>query len=116
VSLPAVTLPVGKYVLVANFLIFAEATGFTNAHAVADFSSDDLPDAWKQSTDPFKDVDRKDFGFIVTLNAAAPGASGEAKQDKPRIKLAKKSPRAPGTAREATRSITARMPTPAVTR
>jgi len=73
-KLPPITLPLGKYVLVADFLVQAEADGFANGHGVADFSSDDLPDAWKQEKDPFKDVDRKEFGFVVTLTAESPKA------------------------------------------
>lgn len=111
ISLPATTLPLGRYVLVANFFIVAEANGFTNAHGVADFSSDDLPDAWQQSTDPFKDVDRKDFGFVVTLTAAAPGASGQAKKDKPGINQANRPQPTPAPApSDAAPSLTATTP------
>lgn len=67
-------LPLGRYVLVADMVIEASSDGLVNGHGVADFSSDDLPDGWKQEHDPFKDQDRKDFGFSITVKATAPNA------------------------------------------
>jgi hypothetical protein len=69
IKLPAVTVPLGKYVLVAEFFIEADATGLTTGHGIADFSDDPIPDLWKQERDPFKDVDRKEFGFVLKLTA-----------------------------------------------
>jgi hypothetical protein len=71
VELPAAELPLGRYVLVMTFTIQADADGITNGHGVADFSDDPLPSEWQQVKDPFKDVDRKDFGFSVTLTASS---------------------------------------------
>jgi hypothetical protein len=65
-------LPLGRYVLVASFVIEAQADGLINARGVADFSADDLPDIWKQEKDPFKDADRKEYGFSITLTAEPP--------------------------------------------
>lgn len=72
-------MPLGRYVLQANFVLEASADGLVNGRGVADFSPDDLPDIWKQEKDPFKDAERKDFGFNVTLTANAPGSSSQAK-------------------------------------
>jgi len=71
------SLPPGRYVLTANFQIEANAEGLINGHGVANFGPDALPDPWKQSTDPFKDEDAKDYGFSITLKVAAPGAAGQ---------------------------------------
>ncbi len=77
-KLPEQTLPVGRYLLTANFQIDAEADGFLNGHGVANFSPDALADAWKQENDPFKDTDPKDFGFNLTLTATLPSAEPKA--------------------------------------
>ena len=59
----------GRYVLTVEFAIEARGRGFVNGRGVADFSPTDLPDSWKQEHDPFKDVDRKNFGYVVSLEA-----------------------------------------------
>jgi hypothetical protein len=71
-STPAsATVPAGRYVLVVDLVLEASAGGLVNARGVADFSPADLPDTWKQDHDPFKDMERKDFGFVVSLKATA---------------------------------------------
>jgi len=73
---PEQTLPAGRYILTANFKIDSSADGLLNGHGVANFSGDDLPTGYAQENDPFKDAEKKDYGFSLTLTAApAPGAA-----------------------------------------
>jgi hypothetical protein len=67
--------PLGHYVLTAEFLLDAEASGLADAHANADFSpSSTLPADWVRTRDPFQGVDKKTFGFSLTLTASADDA------------------------------------------
>lgn len=75
-------LPLGRYVIRATFQLDAGADGIGCARGVADFSPDGLPDTWKQVKDPFKDVDRANFGFATTVIASAPGAGTQARRSK----------------------------------
>jgi hypothetical protein len=62
----------GSYTLMAEFVLEAEAFGIVDAHANADFSpSGSLPSDWVRSRDPFQGVDKKDFGFSLTLEVTA---------------------------------------------
>jgi hypothetical protein len=71
-SIPS--MPVGRYVLQADFFIDAVAGGLCDGHAVADFARDTtLPADWVRTRDPFQGVDRKSFGFTLNL-AATPDA------------------------------------------
>jgi hypothetical protein len=64
--------PLGRYTLTAEFVLEAAAFGIADAHANADFSpSGSLPSDWVRSRDPFQGVDKKDFGFSLTLTVAA---------------------------------------------
>jgi hypothetical protein len=64
--------PIGHYTLTAEFVLEAEASGIADAHANADFSpSASLPTDWVRTRDPFQGVDKKDFGFSLTLTVAA---------------------------------------------
>jgi hypothetical protein len=64
--------PLGRYTLTAEFVLEAKAFGIADAHANADFSpSGSLPSDWVRSRDPFQGVDKKDFGFSLTLTVAA---------------------------------------------
>ena len=65
-------MPMGRYVLTANFVIEASADGLLNGHGVADFSSGDMAEGWGQENDPFKEADRGDYGFAINLGASAP--------------------------------------------
>jgi hypothetical protein len=66
------SMPVGRYVLTADFLIEAVAGGLCDGHSVADFSpSTSLPADWIRTKDPFQGVDKKNFGFAITLTVAA---------------------------------------------
>jgi hypothetical protein len=66
-------MPLGKYVLTACFTVDAGASGFLNGHGQADFSAEEaLPDNWKQEGNPFKEAERKDYGFSITVSAAPP--------------------------------------------
>jgi hypothetical protein len=69
-------MPLGRYTLVADFVLDTTASGVCNAHAAADFSPDTaLPAGWVRMRDPFQGVSKKSFGFALTLSAAAAPAS-----------------------------------------
>jgi hypothetical protein len=76
--LPAVQsppMPLGRFVLVADFVLDATASGVCNAHAAADFSPDTtLPTEWVRTRDPFQGVSKKSFGFAFSVSASAPQA------------------------------------------
>jgi hypothetical protein len=66
-------MPLGRYLLTADFVLDTTASGICNAHAVADFSPDTaLPADWVRTRDPFQGVSKKTFGFIINLSAASP--------------------------------------------
>ena len=66
------SLPLGKYVLTADFAIGTEASGLCDGHSAADFSpTAALPADFVRLRDPFQNVDKKDFGFSITLSATA---------------------------------------------
>lgn len=68
--------PLGRYVLTAEFVLEAEAFGIADAHANADFSpSATLPADWVRTRDPFQGVDKKDFGFSLTLTVGPDDAT-----------------------------------------
>ncbi len=63
-------MPVGHYVLTADFVLTADASGIADGHSAADFSpSTTLPADWVRARDPFQGVDKKEFGFRVVLIA-----------------------------------------------
>ena len=65
------SMPVGRYVLKADFVIDAVAGGLCDGHSVADFSpTTALPADWVRTRDPFQGVDKKNFGFSLLLTAA----------------------------------------------
>ena len=79
-------MPLGKYILVADFVLTSEAGGLLDGHSAADFSpSTSLPADWVRTRDPFQGVDKKDFGFKLVLtadppeNAKSPAMSAKAK-------------------------------------
>jgi hypothetical protein len=66
-------MPLGRYTLVADFVLDTTASGVCNAHAVADFSPDTtLPADWVRMRDPFQGVSKKAFGFSLSVSSAAP--------------------------------------------
>jgi hypothetical protein len=71
VPLTVPSMPVGRYVLKADFIIDAVAGGLCDGHSVADFSpTTALPADWVRTRDPFQGVDKKNFGFSMNLTAA----------------------------------------------
>jgi hypothetical protein len=69
-------MPLGRYTLVADFVIDATASGICNARAVADFSPEaKVPGEWVQTNDPFQNANKDGFGFFVTITAARPGSN-----------------------------------------
>ena len=68
------SLPLGKHVLAADFVIESDASGLCDGHSAADFSpTAALPADFVRLRDPFQNVDKKNFGFSITLTAAAGG-------------------------------------------
>ncbi len=66
-------MPLGKYILTADFVLTCEAGGLSDGHSAADFSpSTSLPADWVRTRDPFQGVDKKDFGFKLLLTADPP--------------------------------------------
>jgi hypothetical protein len=67
------SLPVGRYTLVANFVLDTQASGVCDSHAVADFDPDTtLPTDRVRTRDPFQGVSKKAFGFTFSVAAATP--------------------------------------------
>jgi hypothetical protein len=65
------SMPLGRYVLKADFVIDSVAGGICDGHSVADFSpSTSLPADWVRTRDPFQGIDKKNFGFSLLLTAA----------------------------------------------
>jgi hypothetical protein len=66
-------MPLGRYTLVANFVLDTRASGVCDSHSVADFDPDTtLPTDWVRTRDPFQGVSKKAFGFTFSISAAAP--------------------------------------------
>ena len=66
-------MPLGRYTLVADYVLDTTASGICNAHAVADFSPDTtLPAEWVRMRDPFQGVSKRSFGFTFSVAAGAP--------------------------------------------
>ncbi len=66
-------MPLGRYILTADFVLDTAAGGICNAHAAADFSPDTaLPADWVRTRDPFQGVSKKSFGFTLNLSASPP--------------------------------------------
>jgi hypothetical protein len=69
-------MPLGRFTLVADFVLDTTASGVCNAHAVADFSPDtSLPADWVRMRDPFQGVSKKAFGFTFSIAAAPPSSA-----------------------------------------
>jgi hypothetical protein len=69
-------MPLGRYTLVASFVLDTRASGICDSHAVADFDPDtSLPADWVRTRDPFQGVSKKAFGFTASLSAAPPSES-----------------------------------------
>jgi hypothetical protein len=66
-------MPLGRYTLVANFVLDTRASGVCDSHSVADFDPDTtLPADWVRTRDPFQGVSKKAFGFTFSVAAATP--------------------------------------------
>ncbi len=64
-------LPLGRYVIQANFIIQATASGFLDAHSAAIFSPEPTElDPWEREHDIFKGEDKAGYGFTTILTAA----------------------------------------------
>jgi hypothetical protein len=72
-------MPVGRYTLVATFVLDTRASGVCDSHAVADFSPDtSLPVEWVRTRDPFQGVSKRSFGFRIMVSAAPPSTGPSA--------------------------------------
>lgn len=82
-------MPLGRYVLQADFVIQATAGGLLDAHSTAIFipESEDL-DAWEREHDPFKGDAHDDFGFTLTLKADTPPGKPAVAHKKPARRVA----------------------------
>jgi hypothetical protein len=68
-------MPLGRYVLTADFILVSDAMGILDGHSAVDFSpSTSLPTEWVRTRDPFQGVDKKNFGFSLALTASDPQA------------------------------------------
>ena len=68
--------PLGRYSLYAELILEADAAGLAAAHVQADFSpSGSLPSDWVRTRDPFQGVDKKNFGFSLTITVEAEEAT-----------------------------------------
>lgn len=77
-------MPLGRYVLQANFIIQATAEGFLDAHSTAIFVPEsETLDAWEREHDPFKGDAHDDFGFTLTLKADTPPGNPSVAKRKP---------------------------------
>ncbi len=72
-------MPLGRFTLIADFVLDTTASGVSNAHAVADFSPDtSLPADWVRMRDPFQGVSKKAFGFTFSIATAPPSTASSA--------------------------------------
>ncbi|WP_422931099.1 hypothetical protein [Singulisphaera sp. PoT] len=87
-------LPLGRYVIQADFQIETTAAGLLDAHSTAIFVPEsEALDAWEREHDPFAGDSHDDFGFTVTLKAQpAPGYSASKKAAKGRLAAAPAAP------------------------
>src|SRR5262249_42034473 len=82
-------LPLGHYVLQANFVIEAEAGGFLDGHATAIFvSASETLDAWEREHDPYKGDSHDGYGFNLTVKADSPPGFPPVAKKKPSKKVA----------------------------
>jgi hypothetical protein len=97
--LPTITsppMPLGRYVIDANFVITAEAGGLLDAHSTAIFSPEPKElDPWEREHNPYKGEDKTGYGFTTVITATpvgAPPKTAEAvwKQNLKKIRLAAK--------------------------
>ncbi len=66
-------MPLGRFILIADFVLDTTASGVCNAHAAADFSPDTkLPMEWVRTRDPFQGVSKKSFGFSFSVRTTSP--------------------------------------------
>ena len=69
-------MPLGRFILIADFVLDTTASGVCNAHAVADFSPDTtLPAEWVRMRDPFQGVSKKVVWFQLLESRPAPPSS-----------------------------------------
>ena len=69
VPLTVPSMPVGRYVLKADFIIDAVAGGLCDGHSVADFSpTTALPADWVRTRDPFQGVEQEEFWFLSDVD------------------------------------------------
>ena len=74
-------LPLGVYLLDANFILTATAEGFLDAHSTAIFSPEPaVLDPWEREHDPFVGEKKDGYGFTSVLTASTVGAPAVASE------------------------------------
>jgi hypothetical protein len=72
--LPAIrsqSVPVGRYLIDANFILTATAEGFLDAHSTAIFSPEPTElDPWEREHDPFAGEKKDGYGFTSVITAS----------------------------------------------
>ena len=64
-------MPLGVYVIDANFVLTATAEGFLNAHSTAIFTPEATElDPWEREHDPFAGEKKDGFGFTSVITAS----------------------------------------------
>jgi hypothetical protein len=80
--------PLGHYVLQANFIIQATAGGLLDGHATAIFvPASEALDPWEREHDPFAGDKHDDYGFTLTLKADSPPGHTPVAKRKPSKKV-----------------------------
>ena len=111
--LPTITsppLPLGRYVIDANFVITAEAGGLLDAHSTAIFSPEPKElDPWEREHDPYKGEDKTGYGFTTVITATPVGAAPQTadavwKKNLKKVRLAAKEAKAAKAKAEATKT------------
>ncbi len=74
---PPMTVPAGRFVLVANLALEATVDGICNGHSEAVFAPAVRRATWDLKAGPFANVEGKDFGLTITLKVAAPGSEDQ---------------------------------------
>ncbi|MDR3637418.1 MAG: hypothetical protein P4L84_26680 [Isosphaeraceae bacterium] len=70
-SITSPPMPLGRYVIQANFSIQADACGFLDGHSTAIFSPEPTElDPWEREHDMFKGEDKAGYGFTTILTAS----------------------------------------------
>jgi hypothetical protein len=76
-EVPARTLPVGYYVLVADLVPEASVEGLCRGHAESVFAPSPRAGTWASHRNPFAQVEDQHFGLVITVKAESTSAEGK---------------------------------------